>query len=733
MIVFEHSMRSVMIWIGVIAAVTAAAYSYWCFVRKDFPTAAMAVVRLLFFLLLAWCLFMPGLKRVLTQMLKPRFIVAIDTSNSMLLRPSEDVSNRWFEAMQALDQPWTKIVAAECEVDTYAFATDVGPRLSPGAARALAPQGASTLLRDALERITGRYAGLDVTGCLLLTDGIDTREAVDDWASEARPFPIHTVLLEPQTAWAVEPDVRIDTVNTPRRVTVGWKTELKAVVSGQGMQGRPITVQLFKDNALQQEQPTLIPIGGGAREVLFELHNPEIGVFTYRILVPPLAGESHTNDNEYALSVQVITARNHLLYVEGAPRWESKYLTRALRANQQMTPLIFLRGPDGRFMTFGQRDGMTAEMRESQLASFKIVILGNLNAEELGELRAKNLVRFVETGGSLVLLGGSEAWGENGFARTSLRKLLPGRLSGSASLEGEFPVSLTDAGRTHPAFAGDPNLWIIIPPVLSVFPGVDLSPGARALVAAQTPDGPQPIIVSHRYGQGKVAAVFTDSIWKWQLSPHAIENKPYRRFWNQLIAWLAPEEKEIEDRELELFADREQMFLGEEIEISARPNAEEAGAADIAIRCNITGPDKRTIPFSMSKHDVTAPSGRSFPGYAFRFKAEQPGLHTAVAFAEIEAQTVESDPVSFFVKPFTPESVPRPANVDVLKAIAANSGARYSSNLQELDDVLSSLSFAGIEEEIAEYKSLWQHWLIIGGLITFLLIGWAIRKSLNMP
>jgi hypothetical protein len=104
-----------------------------------------------------------------------------------------------------------------------------------------------------------------------------------------------------------------------------------------------------------------------------------------------------------------------------------------------------------------------------------------------------------------------------------------------------------------------------------------------------------------------------------------------------------------------------------------------------------------------------------------------------VAFAEIEAQTVESDPVSFFFKPVTPQSVPRPANVDVLKAIAANSGARYSSNLQELDDVLSSLSFAGIEEEIAEYKSLWQHWLIIGGLITFLLIGWAIRKSLNMP
>ena len=734
MIVFEHVVPSVLIWLAVVGAMVVAAFSYWRFVQRDLLTIAIVVVRLLFFALLAWCLFVPGLKEVSTELLKPRFIVAADTTGSMLLSPTEELPDRWATATEALNMPWTDAVAAECEIDAYAFSTDIGSKLSLGQAAALTPNGTATLLRDSLKKIVGRHAGLNVAGCLLLSDGIDTREAYDDWASEPRPFPVYTVLLEPKTGWEVKPDVRVDTVNTPRRVTVGWKTELKAVLSGQGTRGEPITAQLYGDGALRQELPITIPVGGGSREVRFGLDHPEMGVFTYRVHVPALTGETHTNDNSYSVSVQVITSRNHLLYVEGPPRWESKYLTRALRANDQMTPLIFLRGPDGQFMTFGESGSMTPEMRESQLTFFKIVVLGNLDAEELGAERAQNLVTFTETGGSLILLGGSKAWGPDGFAQTPLRKLMPVKGHGTAAREGSFPVALTDAGRAHPALAGDPDLWDLIPPVLSIFPDATLSHGARALVVAGETSGKEhPLVVTHRYGQGKVAAIFTDSLWKWRLTPDGREHKAYSRFWNQLIAWLAPEEKELKGKELDIFADREQLFLGEEIELSARQTDQGEDSDDLAVQCRITGPDGRALPYTMEKRYVLTPSGKSLPGYAVSFRAEHPGLHTAVAVAKIDGKAVDSDPISFFVKPFTPESVPRPANIEVLRALADSSGGRYYESIDALNDALSSMTFAAIEEEMAEYRSLWQYWLVIALLTALLTAGWVLRKVRNMP
>lgn len=733
MIVYEHSVASLLIWISVGVAIAVAAFTYWYFTTRNWRMILMTFVRALFIGLLAWCLFMPGRKEILTRTQKPRFVVMLDTSRSMKLSPSEEIPDRWTTALAAMDLSWADSVAAECDIEAYSFSKEVSPELTIEEGRALEPDGESTFIRDALKRVATRYSGLNVAGCLLLSDGIDTREAMDDWASESRPFPIYALRLEPDAAWQMDPDLRVDTVTTPKRVTVDWKSELKAVVSGQGTKDEPVTVQLYRDDVLLEERPIQIPDSGGARDVTFELNHPEVGVFTYRVEVPTLPGESHDEDNAYAVSVQVITSRNHLLYVEGPPRWESKYLGRALKANKQMMPLIFLRGPGGKFMTIGQAGSMTPEMREDQLAFFKIVILGNLDAEELGPVRAANLITFVENGGSLVLLGGTKAWGNKGFAASPLSKLLPARQRGAAIQEGDFAVQLTDTGRAHPAFAGDPELWEIIPPVRSIFQFRDMSPGARSLVEVSTPVGKQPIIASLRYGQGKVAAVFTDSLWKWQLSPDARTNQPYRRFWDQFVAWLTPEEQELEGRVFEIAADREQVFLGEDLELTVQGSRADALDETLAVQCVITGPDGRAVPFTMASRFIPTASGKSVPGRGYTFQADQPGLHKALAQAKVGGQTVQSDPISFFVKPFTPESMPRPANSAALQAITRTSGGRYCETAEALDRTLNGLDFTAEEDEISEYSSLWQQWLILGCLIGLLTVEWVVRKLGNMP
>ena len=466
--------------------------------------------------------------------------------------------------------------------------------------------------------------------------------------------------------------------------------------------------------------------------MVFPLDHAAVGINTYRVWVPPFPKETQTNDNEYSVSVQVLDAKNRLLYVEGPPRWESKYLTRVLRGSKQVTPVIFLRGAKGKFMTFNVRGDVSPDMKEAQLAFFKIAILGNLSGEELGEERARNLVKFVENGGSLILLGGSKGWADDGFAKTALKKILPAKQFVGKSVEGEFPITLTDVGRVHPAFAGDTAFWDKIPPILSVFPKVQPAPAARVLVEAKTPEGVQPLILVQDYGQGKVVAIFTDSLWKWQLSPDALKTKPFPRFWDQLLSWLSPKEEKREGRDLDVFVDREQCFMGEEVEVTARWTGQAQPPAGMVVGAEVTGPDKRKVPYAMSRQTDQVSGGKPVQAFSFKFKGTQAGMFSVIAASDSGGKRTESDPVSFAVKPFTPESVPRPADAEVLKAVSANSGGTYFESVEELNKGLSAMDVKRIEQERSEYRSLWQHWLVISCLIALLTAEWIFRKLRNL-
>ena len=375
MIIYDHIVPTVTIAAGVLTALAVTVAGYWFFVNRDWIQALMVALRTVFFLLLGWCLLMPGERTVETIQMKPRFIVLLDKSQSMTMTRGEKTTNRWQVAQSVLQMPWAASMENKYEIDFYAFAEDVSSKVALKECATLKADGNATLLRDALRKTAGRYTGIDVAGCLLLSDGLDTREAFKEWAMEKRSFPVFSLPLEKDVVWEDEPDIRVETLSTPRRVTVGWQSELKVVISGQGTKGKPFPVKLFKDEEQQQETETQIPEGGGNREVVFRLDHKEVGVNTYRVVLPKLTGETQTTDNESSVVVQVQDAKNRLMYVEGAPRWESKYLSRVLRESKLISPAIFLKGPKGKFMTYGVNQDIAPDMDEAKLSMFKIVVL----------------------------------------------------------------------------------------------------------------------------------------------------------------------------------------------------------------------------------------------------------------------------------------------------------------------------------------------------------------------
>jgi hypothetical protein len=730
-VLFEHTPPLWLIAAALFLALAVVGVSFRRYLPLSALAVGLAVLRLAFFALLAGCLLLPVMKRLLQEIIPPRFVVAVDTSASMALAPVSNAPSRWATTQSLLGQPWTRALPEDCRIELYPFAAEVGPQAGIEDAARLVPDGPATHLHAALRKIADRYKGQNLAGLLLLSDGLDTVENSDDWVEEPWPCPVFTVALDPAQAWEEQPDLRVENVNTPRRVVVGWDTRLTAVVSGQGPAGQAVTVQLLENDRSVEEIPTQLTVGGGSREVVFHLKHPEVGTFTYRVQIPPLPREQQTNDNAYAVTVQVVDTKNRLLYVEGVPRWESKYLVRVLRANRNVTPLIFIRGPRNQFLTYGEREGMTLDLTDAQMARYKIVILGDLDATALDPARAASLVRFAESGGSLVLLGGPAAWGPDGFAATELRKVLPAQRDPAQAAEtGQCSLGMSDEGLAHPAFAATRDAWTHLPPVLSVFAGATAAAGASALVTAQTADGRRaPLIVSQRYGQGKVVAILTDSLWRWQLDPNT--DKLYGQFWNQMLQWLSPEETEMAPYELDLFADTDQLFMGEPIRLSARVGGEPEGAEPPAVACELEGPDGRRVPLAMDRQTVVTASGNRFSGYGVEYRPILPGLHRAAARAQIGGTRVESGLFSFYVKPYTPESNPRPANAELLSRLSAASKGRHVPPA-ELDAALRGLKVERREEQRITFSSLWNNPPVLACLIALLALEWTLRRMRNM-
>ena len=731
-LIFEHASATWLLWLGWAAASAFTAWSAWAHLRRERAWPWLLLLRLLFLGLLGWTMALPARRAAVTEVVRPRFLVLLDGSASMR-RGTEDglaESNRWDTAAALLDEGWAASVAASCDVSLAVFdsgLSDAAP-LVPGAAAAFAPDGAVTRLRSAIDGLFARNRGQEIAGVLLLSDGIDSSEPDAAWTgARSWPAPVHTVVLGTDAPREFEPDVRVEAIDTPRRAVVGWETRLSATVAGRAADGEPFVVRLLRDGRPFGELPAQLPSEGGSQELSFRLPHDAVGTENWRLEIPPLPRETQTNDNALAAVVEVVDARNRLLYIEDVPRWESKYLNRELLANKDVTPLSFVRGPGGRFISYTQSGGSDAlDLTAAQLALYKIVILGDLDAAALGPARAEALRDFVERGGSLVLLGGPKTLGAGGVASSPLSVLLPFSRPATPAAEGRFPARWSADGRGHPALAGAEGLPETVPPVLSVFGGARLGDASVSLAEAETQSGWQPLVVTRPYGQGKVVALLTDSLWRWRLEPGSRE--AYAFLWKRLVEWLSPEASEAGENVIELFCASGRVDVGEEVELSARVTMADGGAppAGLRVECEMQMPDGRTVPLAMEPSVVSA-GGRDFPGFKARFVPTLPGAYRAIARAEIDGGQVVSAPQPFQAREAASEDAPLPIDLDTLRAISRASGGRHGTP-REIAAFLRSARFDSRRETRVEYSSLWQRPALLAILLCLLVSEWIARK-----
>ena len=464
---------------------------------------------------------------------------------------------------------------------------------------------------------------------------------------------------------------------------------------------------------------------------------PKIGIYNYRVFVPPLPGEKNKDDNEYALTVEVVDARNRLLYVEGIPRWEYKFLRRTLLAGAADLAGHLLHRPGwrpARRHAGGQchrrHDAAAARLFQDRHARQSSTPRNSASSAR------NNLAKFVEDGGSLVLLGGTKAWGPGGLVDTELGKTLPVRGAAVKTARKRKALSRpAQRGRARPsrlrrrrrALADHPARALGLLRLHALARRGDA--GHRRDAAGAAAGGRHAALragQSHRHSHRFALALAA--------RPRGRQGQALRALLDAVASRGCSRARKPGDKlRLELFADRDQLYLGESLELHARLGAENRPSRTPwkpASRCPTAAKSRIAWRRSSSPRLPAKPSPASRLPFAGR---SAPVSTKSSRRAKIERRTRHRRAVHLFRETLLARDRPASRARSISCKPSPKRAAAFFRNLDALNDGLSALKLKATEEKSAEYRTLWREWPVVVGLMTMLAASWGMRKFRNMP
>ncbi|MFN2400619.1 MAG: VWA domain-containing protein [Gemmatimonadaceae bacterium] len=599
--------------------------------------------------------------------------------------------------------------------------------------------GRKTRIGNAIEHARQELASSPLAGLVVVSDGADNGSGDFDGtlaSLRARGLPVHTIGVG-QEKWAR--DIQIGRVDAPRSVLQGGSIALDVVVQHRGYAGQ--TVQLVVEDAgrIVSTRDVKLPSGGEAVPVRVRVPALETGPRRFRLRVPTLAGEMVQENNQRHVLVSVRDRREKILYLEGEPRFELKFIRRAVMGDENLQLVMLQRTAENKFLRLGVDDSLELvggfPRSRDALFAYRGIILGSIEASFFTADQLRMLADFVgERGGGLLMLGGRRAFAEGGYAGTPLAEVIPISLEspgdGTTERLAELDVSLTAAGAAHAAtqIASTEKesavRWTSLPNVSSVNRVKGLKAGATSLLEGRSADDQRQVVLAHqRYGKGKTIAMPVQDSWMWQMHAEvAVDDMSHEVFWRQLLRWLVSDTR---DRvEVDLPSDI--VATGEAAELRASLRDElfvDVNGASMTARVTDPTGAVRELPMEWSverdgEYRATLATDTISGLYSVQVKAKTPG-DSVFLTSETSYIRAEEPEDEFFDAGM---------RAPLLQRIARETGGRFytSDNASSLarDIVYTS---SGVTE--LERKDLWDMPVILFTLLALVVAEWGYRRA----
>jgi hypothetical protein len=291
--------------------------------------------------------------------------------------------------------------------------------------------------------------------------------------------------------------------------------------------------------------------------------------------------ETFVEDNTARRPVSIVDRKVKILLVEGAPRWEYKFLQTALLRDRRVEAKFLPVGGDRRTLTSGPPYLPGFPAQRADLFAFDLLIIGDVPASFVGPEKAAWIRDFVREGGSLIVLAGRQhmpsSWHGSAFAEVLPIEFAPGKASRSEQERTQaFIPLLTREGARSEMLALDDTpeesarAWQTLPGFHWTFPATRLRPGAVSYTVhprLKAGEQPLPVFSGQFYGKGRVLFLGSDETWRWR-ADHG--EKMHGRFWGQIIYQMGLPHLVGTPKRLQLTLERAENTLGRPSHVYAR-------------------------------------------------------------------------------------------------------------------------------------------------------------------
>ena len=717
--------------IAVLWVAVSVAWSLVRGVRSPGRIAVLGALRALMLAALLLMLLQPQRRTDEVTTLRPQIAVLVDGSESMT-DPVDD--NQPTRAQRVIE--WfgsNSPHQAKKDFDLRIFRFDSALTEQTQDVREWKFDGGTSRLLEAVNQVQERFRGQPLAATLLLSDGLDTAGSAASASAGVPvfPFELEKTFARKQRAKSLS----LAGVDYPPRAAVGWNTQIRVSLAGSGLAGQTVAVELWQDGHLQSEKPVSFNEDEQTRSVAFAVSHDKPGTVQYEIRVNDPAADKEARSHPFL--IEVMEPGNRVLYVQNALGFDFKFLRKAIVGDRNLKLSAFVRWADGRIAMLdssgGQAEG-AADFSPKALANCAVVILGDLAPEALSEENAAALRNFVDRGGGLVLLGGPNLFASGDLAAGPLGSALPVGLPASYR-EGKFPVRITEAGLHHPVFGPLFAQVKDFPPLLTCNLANTVAPTSEVLMETDVGGTVHPLVVGMRFGQGRVVAILTDTLWRWRLaaSGWAGDRSPYDTFWVHLMDWLIPKEQDNQNgTRIELFTERTNYLLGERPEVRAIVRSPVSGAplpATLPLR--IRTPDDKVFDYLLKAATLQSPGGKPVNGYRAEVDPNMPGVFLAQSSVTLDG-TEASNETRFVVNRPPTEITGKPVDRALLQQIADATGGRFLA-MEDSDAWSRDLHFKQQQFSRVRLEDLWNNPLLLGFLLLLITAEWVVRKSWNLP
>ena len=661
--------------------------------------------------------------------------VVVDNSRSMAIADSEG-KTREAAAVAALQDGILSGLQKRFQVRLYRLGRGVTQldRLDK-----LQPMETATHIGDGLKQLAAETADLPIGAIVLLSDGGEntagmggSRIGVDALQSlRNRRLPVHTVGFGKMDR---AHDVEFEDVSVTSSAIVNARLTATVSFKQRGFSGQKATLTVRDgDKSLAVREITLGPNGVLQTEQLF-FSAGTAGAKSLRFEIKPLAGEENPSNNAMTQPLLVTDAKRRILYVEGEPRWEFKFIRRAEEDDPTVQLVSMLRTSENKIYRQGISDpGELADgfpVRPENLFNYAGIIIGSVDADYFTPLQQELLREYVDRrGGGVLFLGGHSSLSDGGWGASSINDLLPTFLpSGRNNFHrNSATVELTSAGVDSPItrLLDDPaknaDRWKKLTYLADYEDAGSPKPGATVLAQMNAGHRKLPLLITQNYGHGRTAIMATGGTWRWQMS-EALGDPSHDLFWQQLLRWL------VADSPGPVTASVPQRVLMDEghVQLSVQVHDRQfQPTSDAHVTANIAGPEGANALIDLT------PS-RNTPGlYQAEWTAEKPGTYLAEVTAESagpQPQELGSDVLTFQREDGIAENFHVEQNRTLLEQLSSQTGGRYwePSDLKNLPRDIA-YSEAGIS--VRTTNELWNMPVVFVLLLGLPIAEWLLRRK----